>query len=154
MGVRRNNEEACRAGQRVLVALPQAGLTTRVLDCATLDLVGLYGEIDSCADNFARYAVVVGDLLAEMAQIRRAHATVLTRIALGGFTPTFGAGPGDLSEVANVIGETLDDACATLRFPRPAVVVSAQPASSSRRQPVETTSAGGNPVQRGPSRSN
>lgn len=124
-----------RAGQRVLVALPQAGLATRVLDCATLDLVGLYGEIDSCADNFAGYAIVVGDLLVEMAQIRRAHGAVLTRIALGGCRLTFGAGPGDLSEVANVIDETLDDACATLRFPRPAVVVSAQPASS-RHSPV------------------
>ncbi|WP_085144097.1 MULTISPECIES: LysA protein [Mycolicibacterium] len=118
-----------RRGHRVLVSMGRGGLAAPVADCRRFELVGLYGEIGPDEHHFVSYPAAIGDMLLEMSQIRRTHGVVLTRIALGGCGLTFGAGPGHLSEVANAIDETLDDACATLRFPRPVVVVSAQPGS-------------------------
>ncbi|WP_232423234.1 LysA protein [Mycobacterium sp. 155] len=102
-----------------------------VLDCSRLDLVGLYSEIGPDEHHFLSYPAAIGDMLAEMAQIRRDHGVVLTRIGLGGhgFTFAFGDGVGDLAEVATSVDETLDDACATLRFPRPVVTVLTEPAN-------------------------
>jgi diaminopimelate decarboxylase len=102
-----------------------------VLDCPRLDLVGLYSEIGPDEHHFVNYPAAIGDMLAEMTQIRRDHGVVLTRIGLGGhgFTFAFGDGRGDLADVAIAVDETLDDACATLRFPRPVVTVLAEPAN-------------------------
>jgi diaminopimelate decarboxylase len=98
-----------------------------VLACPRLDLVGLYSEIGSDEHHFVSYPAAIADMLAEMAQIRRDHGVVLTRIGLGGHEFTFGDGQGHLAEVAAAVDETLDDACATLRFPRPVVTVLAEP---------------------------
>jgi diaminopimelate decarboxylase len=100
-----------------------------VLDCPRLDLVGLYSEIGPDEHHFVSYPAAIGDMLAEIAQIRRDHGVVLTRIGLGGHGFTFGDGRGDLADVATAVDETLDDACATLRFPRPVVTVLAEPAN-------------------------
>lgn len=100
-----------------------------VLDCRRLDLVGLYSEVGSDEHHFLSYPAAIGDMLAEMTQIRRDHGVVLTRIGLGGHGFTFGDGSGDLADVAASVDETLDDACATLRFPRPVVTVLAEPAN-------------------------
>ncbi|MGV9802464.1 LysA protein [Mycobacterium sp. NPDC003449] len=118
-----------RRGQRVLVGARRRGLADAVIGHKGLDLVGLYGEIGPDAHHFVSHPAAIGDLVADMTSIRRDHGVVLTRIALGGPGLAFGAGPGELSGVANAIDETLDDACATLRFPRPVVVVSARPAN-------------------------
>jgi diaminopimelate decarboxylase len=99
-----------------------------VLACPRLDLVGLYSEVGPDEHHVVSYPVAIGDILAEMTQIRRDHGVVLTRVGLGGRGFTFGDGPGDLAEVAHAVDETLDDACATLRFPRPVVTVLAAPA--------------------------
>jgi diaminopimelate decarboxylase len=99
-----------------------------VLDCPRLDLVGLYSEIGPDEHHFLSYPAAIGDMLAEMTQIRRDHGVVLTRIGLGGSGFVLGDGAGDLADVATAVDETLDDACATLRFPRPVVTVLAEPA--------------------------
>ncbi|MDV3129079.1 LysA protein [Mycobacterium sp. 21AC1] len=112
--------------QRVLIGMPSvaaADVVSAVLAGPRLDLVGLSGEIGSGAHHFVRCSAAVGDLLVEMAGIRRERGVVLTRIALGGEFACFG---GDLYGCAEEIEATLDDACATLRFPRPMVVISAQ----------------------------
>lgn len=99
-----------------------------VLAGPRLDLVGLHCEISSGENYFAGYPAAVGDMLIEMAQIHREHGIVLTRAAVGGGGLVFGHCPCDLSELAEAIDETLDDACATLRFPRPVVMAMASPA--------------------------
>ena len=64
-------------------------------------------------------------MIAEMTLIRRHHGAVLTRLGLGGrrCVPS-GDWAVELPELASEIDESLDDACATLRFPRPLVVLS------------------------------
>lgn len=109
--------------QRVIVGVTAADVVTAVLNGPRLDLVGLYREIDSGRDCFTATPELVGEVIAELADIRNAHAVALTRVWVGaGFG--FDAGPDDLSELSRTIEMTVDDACATLRFPRPVVVVS------------------------------
>jgi diaminopimelate decarboxylase len=129
--------------QRVLVGLTRRGdgagfgfdspeaveAYSAVLICPRLDLVGLYSEVGPDEGHFVSYPAAIGDMLAEMTQIRRDHGVVLTRIELAGRGFTFGDGVGDLADVATSVDETLDDACATLRFPRPVVTVLAEPAN-------------------------
>ncbi|WP_232491088.1 type III PLP-dependent enzyme domain-containing protein [Mycobacterium dioxanotrophicus] len=129
--------------QRVLVAVTRRGTGvgfgfdtheatdaySAVLSCPRLDLVGLYSEVGPDEHHFVSHPAAIGDMLAEMTQIRRDHGVVLTRIGLGGHGFTFGDGVGGLADVATSVDETLDDACATLRFPRPVVTVLAEPAN-------------------------
>lgn len=118
---------ATRRRQAVLMGSLRRRLAKAVFDCPTVDVVGMYRDVDHAEHHRVSYPSAVGALLAEMSRIRHDHGVMLTRIALGGRHLTFGAGPGELSEVAAAVDETLDDACATLRFPRPSVVVSASP---------------------------
>ncbi|MEN3219935.1 LysA protein [Mycolicibacterium porcinum] len=113
--------------QRVILGATTADRVTAVLNGPRLDLVGVYREIDSGKDGFTWATEMVGDVIAEMADIRKTHAVVLTRVWLGGGELGFDPGPDDLAELSRVIEMTVDDACATLRFPRPVVVVSAGP---------------------------
>ncbi|KHO22860.1 hypothetical protein QQ44_21020 [Mycolicibacterium setense] len=111
--------------QRVILGATAAGAVDAVLTGPRVDLVGLYREIDSGKDSFTGFPETVGDLITEMADIRRERDVVLTRVWVGGGGFDIGTGPDDLSELGRAIETTLDDACATLRFPRPVVVVSA-----------------------------
>ncbi|WP_235652696.1 LysA protein [Mycolicibacterium boenickei] len=113
--------------QRVVLGTTTADVVTAVLTGPRLDLVGVYREIGSSKDCFTEAPEVVGEVIAEMARIRKAHAVVLTRVWVGGGGFGLDAGPDDLAEPSRAIEMTVDDACATLRFPRPLVVVSAGP---------------------------
>ncbi|MGW4097329.1 LysA protein [Mycobacterium sp. NPDC004974] len=111
--------------QRVILGATAADTVSAVLNGPRLDLVGVYREIGSGEDCFTGFPDAVGELIAQMADIRRTHAVVLTRVWIGGGGFDFTTGPDDLSELGRSIEMTLDDACATLRFPRPVVVISA-----------------------------
>ncbi|WP_066899031.1 hypothetical protein [Mycolicibacterium houstonense] len=111
--------------QRVILAGSDNDAVTAVLNGPRLDLVGMYREIDSGRDDFTGAAAVVGDLVAAMADVHRAHGVVLTRVLVGSADLDLAVGPDDLSGFAQAIEMTLDDACATLRFPRPVVVIAA-----------------------------
>ena len=97
-----------------------------VLASARLDLVGLHCEVGRQADDFISYPAAIGQMITEMTHIRRIHGDVLTRLGLGGgrAMPS-GDWCEELPELAEEIDESLDDACATMRFPRPLVVLSA-----------------------------
>ena len=101
---------------------------TAVLDHEWLDLVGLHCEVGSQDHDFVSYPAAIGHMIAEMAQIRRNHDEVLTRLGLGGGRVVpFGDLAVELPQLAAQIDESLDDACGTLRFPRPLVFLSAGP---------------------------
>ena len=119
---------ATRRRQPVLMGSRRRRLANSVLDCPTVDAVGMYTYVSGAEHHCVSYPSAVSAMMSEMSRIRHDHGVMLTRIALGGRRLAFGAGPGELSEVAAAVDETLDDACATLRYPRPAVVVSAVPA--------------------------
>ena len=96
-----------------------------LLDLSKLDLVGLYCDVGANEHDFVSYPAAIGHLVTEMAQIRRQHGVVLTHLGLAGDR----AVPYDdcavaIPELASQIDESLDDACATMRYPRPVVMLS------------------------------
>jgi len=97
-----------------------------VLDHEWLNLAGLHCEVGSQDHDFVSYPAAIGQMIAEMAHIRRNHGEVLTRLGLGGgrAVPS-GDWAVELPQLSAQIDESLDDACGTLRFPRPLVVLSA-----------------------------
>ncbi|MDT5163981.1 MAG: diaminopimelate decarboxylase, partial [Mycobacterium sp.] len=76
-------------------------------------------------NDFVSYPAAIGHMITEMTQIRRRDGVVLTRLCLGGgrAVPS-GDWAIELPELATQIEQSLDDACATLRYPRPLVVLS------------------------------
>jgi diaminopimelate decarboxylase len=97
-----------------------------VLDGRRLDLIGLQCEIGSREHDFISYPAAIGHMIAAMTHIRERHDVVLGRLVLGGGRAVpAGDWAVQLPKLASEIDESLDDACATLRFPRPRVGVSA-----------------------------
>ena len=96
-----------------------------VLDHEWLNLVGLHCEVGSQDHDFVSYPAAIGHMIAEMTQVQRNHRVVLTRLGLGGgrAVPS-GDWLVELPQLASQIEDSLDDACGTLRFPRPLVVLS------------------------------
>ena len=96
-----------------------------VLDHEWLNLVGLHCEVGSQDHDFVSYPAAIGHMIAEMTHVRRNHGVVLTRLGLGGgrAIPS-GDWAVELPQLAAQIDDSLDDACGTLRFPRPLVVLS------------------------------
>ena len=99
---------------------------TAVLDHEWLNLVGLHCEVGSQDHDFVSYPAAIGHMIAEMTHVRRNHGVVLTRLGLGGGRAIpLGDWAVELPQLATQIDDSLDDACGTLRFPRPLVVLSA-----------------------------
>ena len=96
-----------------------------VLAAKRLNLLGLHCDVGSEENDFVSYPAAIGHMITEMSQIRRHHGVVVTRLGLGGgrAVPS-GDWATELPELASQIDESLDDACATLRYPRPLVVLS------------------------------
>ena len=96
-----------------------------ILDQPRLNLVGLHCEVGSQEHDFISYPAAIGHMITEMAHIRRTHSVMLTRLGLGvGRAVPSGDWAVELPQLATEIDESLDDACATMRFPRPLVVLS------------------------------
>ncbi len=96
-----------------------------ILDDEWLNLVGLHCAVGLQDHDFVSYPAAIGHMIAEMAQIRRTHGVVLPLLALGcGRAVPTGDWSVELPDLAAQIEDALDDSCATLRFPRPLVVLS------------------------------
>jgi len=97
----------------------------RTLAAKRLNLIGLHCDVGSEEHDFVSYPAAIGHMITEMTQIRRHRGVVLTRLGLGGgrAVPS-GNWAVELPELASQIDDSLDDACATLRYPRPLVVLS------------------------------
>lgn len=97
-----------------------------VLAHPILDLIGLHCHLGSQVSDPARYGEAIRRLVAAMADIRAHHGVILTELNIGGghAVPYLREDPElDLDELAGVIEDALDEACAAEHFPRPAVVV-------------------------------
>jgi diaminopimelate decarboxylase len=96
-----------------------------VLAAKRLNIVGVHCDVGSEDNDFVSYPAAIGHMITEMTQIRRRGGVILTRLGLGGgrAVPS-GDWAIELPELARQIEQSLDDACATLRFPRPLVVLS------------------------------
>jgi diaminopimelate decarboxylase len=96
-----------------------------VLAARRLNLIGLHCDVGSEENDFVSYPAAIGHMIAEMTQIRRRDGVLLTRLGLGGgrAVPS-GDWAIELPALATQIEQSVDDACATLRFPRPLVVLS------------------------------
>jgi diaminopimelate decarboxylase len=103
-----------------------ANAVIRVLAHPILDLVGLHCHIGSQVTEPGLYGEAIHRMIAAMADIRARHGVILTELNIGGghAIPYI---PGDrqlnLGELAEVIDDALDEACAAEYFPRPTVVV-------------------------------
>ncbi|SBS72948.1 Orn/DAP/Arg decarboxylase 2 [uncultured Mycobacterium sp.] len=96
-----------------------------VIGCRSTTLIGLLCELDGAADEVGCPAAI-GNMIAQMDHIRRRHNIVLTRLILGvGDAAPAAAGSVARRDLAEEIDESVDDACATLRFPRPTIVMAA-----------------------------
>jgi diaminopimelate decarboxylase len=112
-----------------------ADAAKRVLAHPILDLVGLHCHIGSQVSDAALYGEAIRRMIAAMADIRAQHGVILNELNIGG-----GHGipylPGDrklnLDELARVIEDALDEACAAEHFPRPTIVVEPGRAISGR----------------------
>ncbi|BAX94116.1 diaminopimelate decarboxylase [Mycobacterium shigaense] len=107
----------------------------RVLAHPILDLVGLHCHIGSQVTDAALYGEAIRRIIAAMADIRARHGVILTELNLGGghaipYVP--GDRELDLDELARVIEDALDEACAAEHFPRPAIVIEPGRAISGR----------------------
>lgn len=97
-----------------------------VIDCRSTTLIGLLCELGSATDDIVGCPAAIGNMIAAMDHIRRRHNIVLTRLILG-IGDTAPAAESSLvrRDLAEEIDESVDDACATLRFPRPAIMMAA-----------------------------
>lgn len=95
----------------------------RVLAYPGLDLIGVHCDVDSDGDSVT-YSAAIGDLIAQMEHIRRRFGLLLTRLGLGGGRIACGGVTEDTRRALGAeIDAAADDACATLRFPRPVITV-------------------------------
>jgi len=112
-----------------------ADAAKRVLAHPILDLVGLHCHIGSQVTDPALYGEAIHRMIAAMADIRAQHGVILTELNIGGghaipYIP--GDRELDLGELARVIEDALDEACAAEHFPRPTIVVEPGRAISGR----------------------
>ncbi|BBY14450.1 type III PLP-dependent enzyme domain-containing protein [Mycolicibacterium litorale] len=94
-------------------------LAASVMSLGRLDVVGLRCSVSGDAEA----GEAVRRMIEQMARLRRLHGAILTRVCLAGY----GRGDVDPQELRRgVLGLQLaaEEACAALRYPRPALVLS------------------------------
>jgi diaminopimelate decarboxylase len=112
-----------------------AEAVARVLAHPNLDLVGLHCHIGSQVADAALYGAAIRRMIATMADIRARHGIILTELNIGGghAVPYLAGDPElNIDELARVIDEALDAACAAEHFPRPVIVIEPGRAISAR----------------------
>ncbi|WP_422745164.1 decarboxylase [Mycobacterium sp. WMMD1722] len=111
------------ATPRVVVDVTESAgerLAASVVGMARLDVVGLRCRVGGQDDDAAD---AVRAMVEQMARIKRAHGVIMTRACLSGF----GRGGADSAELRDGVHQlqlTVEEACAELRYPRPALVLS------------------------------
>ncbi|NKY87158.1 diaminopimelate decarboxylase [Nocardia veterana] len=91
-----------------------------------LELCGFHCHLGSQIHDPDHYGEAVRRLVARMAEVRREHGAVLTQLNLGGgHAVAYRTGDAELnlSELADIVDDALDAACARNRFPRPVIAM-------------------------------
>src|SRR5271170_3365401 len=112
-----------------------ADAVARVLAHPALDLIGLHCHIGSQVTDATLYGEAIRRMIPVMADIRARHGVILTELNIGGGhgIPYLAGDPElNIDELARVIDDALDAACAAERFPRPVIVVEPGRAISAR----------------------
>ena len=112
-----------------------AGAVKRILDQPWLELVGLHCHIGSQVSDAGLYGEAIRRMIAAMAEVRAQHGVILGELNIGGGhgVPYVSGEPElKLEDLARVVNEALDEACATHRFPRPTIVMEPGRAISAR----------------------
>lgn len=112
-----------------------ADAVKRVLAHPILDLVGLHCHIGSQVTEPALYGEAIHRMIAAMADIRAQHGVILTELNIGGghaIPYISGDREFEIDDLAVVIEDALDEACAAEHFPRPTIVVEPGRAISGR----------------------
>ncbi|NKY32290.1 diaminopimelate decarboxylase [Nocardia speluncae] len=98
----------------------------RILEQPLLQLAGLHCHLGSQIYDPDHYGEAVRRLIAEMAWIRRDHGHLITELDVGG-GHAVAYRPGDaelnVAELADILDDALDAACARHRFPRPVLAM-------------------------------
>jgi diaminopimelate decarboxylase len=114
---------------------PTADAVARVLARPNLNLIGLHCHIGSQVSDPALYGEAIRRMITAMADIRARHGVILTELNIGGghAIPYLAGDPAlNIDELARVIEEASEAACAAEHFPRPVIVVEPGRAISAR----------------------
>ncbi|MGE2717007.1 decarboxylase [Mycolicibacterium litorale] len=110
------------SAHRVVVDVTEASgerLATSVMSLGRLDVVGLR----CCVSADFEAGEAVRRMIEQMARLRRMHGVILTRVCVSGY----GRGDADAGELRARVHRlqlAAEEACACLRYPRPALVLS------------------------------
>ncbi|WP_131809422.1 hypothetical protein [Mycolicibacterium iranicum] len=97
-----------------------------------LALRGMHCEIGSYCGSFVSTPAAIGDLITEFARVRAVFGTCMTVLGLSGPALSANEWVTESSEQAKTVDTAVDDACAAVDFPRPAVWMSAGLTASKR----------------------
>ncbi|MFE7798975.1 diaminopimelate decarboxylase family protein [Nocardia sp. NPDC057440] len=103
-----------------------AAAVEQVLSNPMLDLIGFHCHVGSQIYNPDYYGEAIRRMVAEMAQVRHDHGRILTDLDLGGgHAVAYRSGDAEmnLTELAAILEDALDAACARHRFPRPNIAL-------------------------------
>ncbi|MEV0293915.1 diaminopimelate decarboxylase [Nocardia sp. NPDC050710] len=103
-----------------------AEAVTRILRQPRLNLIGFHCHLGSQIWDPDHYGEAVRRMIAEMARVRADHGIVLTDLDLGGgHAVAYRGGDAEmnLTELADVLEDALDAACARHHFPRPNIAM-------------------------------
>ncbi|MEW1738683.1 diaminopimelate decarboxylase [Nocardia beijingensis] len=98
----------------------------RVLRRPNLTLAGFHCHLGSQIHRADHYGEAVRRMVAAMAQVRQDHGVVLTQLDLGGgHAVAYRGGDAEmnLAELADILEDALDAACARHHFPRPVLAL-------------------------------
>ncbi|WP_328410251.1 diaminopimelate decarboxylase family protein [Nocardia sp. NBC_00403] len=108
------------------VGAAAAAAVEQVLSKPMLDLIGFHCQVGSQIYNPDYYGEAIRQMVAEMAQVRHDHGRILTDLDLGGgHAVAYRSGDAEmnLNELAAILEDALDAACARQRFPRPNIAL-------------------------------
>jgi hypothetical protein len=111
------------AAHRVVVDVSEPSgerLAVSVMSMGRLDVVGLRCEVGGSEKSAAD---AVRRMIEQMARARHTHGVILTRVCLSGYGRA-DADPQELRRGVHRLQLAAEEACATLRYPRPALVLS------------------------------
>jgi len=102
-----------------------ATVIAAVAAAARLEVVGLHADVGVTAHDYVSFPAAVGDLVCRMYRVWEAHGRMLTHLVLGAVPCSTGDWIAELGRQAEIIDQSLDDACLTLQVPRPTVTMAA-----------------------------